>query len=1144
MIRSVAVAFALCIASSPVAAADARESSCVPDTAVALAVLESAPALPVDWIAYASQGLGESRSMQVDVNDEPPAADAPLDTVAAYWLEWVEHHAVMFASSAGEKALVNPRFGDAPSQPADAPRARLFEACVEKPGRLRGLLDLLPASAESDVTLLGVVDRERGAGRMGKEESDELRGRLRRRGYVLRGELIAAARGVHDSEGWIEGDDDLRALAALDPESARPILAELATTDAVGPSTRALAVALQYRESTRRIDETAIADQRARLQAIVGDRSAAGHARDLALKALMASEWQGREAYFLGLFADATLMGVSDDSLLYRPLAAFVATNPDYWIPRMAALVGSLDRAVHDNAVTCLVQFHLGEARADALRPLLPWLANPEWSAADDRLRLIQSLDRVDLPESVPGLLKVAESASEWELSGAAEALAHYQAASAIAPLRTALERERDSMHRRDVAGALIALGAISEAEAAEAIEAWLRHEARPEAQAERENSMAHRGTAAHPPMPAVSIGEVLASRPGSPGAAARLLSRARALERTEPDLACSVRRVAARWPLKVVDQDLVERLKAGSLDAHGVSWLLTRRSTVDAGVRVALRKLAAGSGARAGVAAAILGGEAASLVQMGGDLEAQRGLLIAARRARIPLPLAPFERLFRPTRGALSGLAERYLEVIDLSEARALLLAQGTPRVLGARPGGDPGHDTFPAFDRWEERLLGELARGEAGSEVFALLCASYWGCQDQVILTMRPGGGELRWYDAPFRHRVRQLDAGEVERVRSFVADYRVDELPMSDSGALDGVQYEYVHLRANGGVRVFMNNPSSDPRAEDVHGQVVALLKGIVEVGSASVRYTLSEQVAGVEVLYANWRQPVDAVRVEGESVWVRAENDEPSVPGLWHRLEGGALGASRVPNSEPVIPSGFDVAPYSVRSQAWTANPAGTLVRGSWRTKSGTWLIPRTGEPRLLFAGNAREAQLSSDGKWLLAEENGRLTVVEVSTGLARDVNADAKRLFSAVTWVAPLGRFVLAATDSGERDRAVEAALSGTRFTPTEPQAMVLDPANGTVTPVAEDPSAVLALRGQQTATAAGDNAAWVAVPQDDPKATAIGRVDLLTLAFTPAFALPELPVRTENIWVDEKGGYLYVAMGDLLRIPLSRLLGK
>ena len=148
------------------------------------------------------------------------------------------------------------------------------------------------------------------------------------------------------------------------------------------------------------------------------------------------------------IFGDPTLRNVNDGFFEWSPLAVPVERDPDEWIPQIAALVGNENREIHDNAVDVLVRFHSRRARADALRPLLPWLTDPQWSSARDRMRLIQSVDRVGLTEAIPGLIRVVEAEQGEMRAYAVDSLGSLRAKEAVPALRRALEQSDDPHHR------------------------------------------------------------------------------------------------------------------------------------------------------------------------------------------------------------------------------------------------------------------------------------------------------------------------------------------------------------------------------------------------------------------------------------------------------------------------------------------------------------------------------------------------------------------------------------------------------------------------------------------------------------------------------------------------------------------------
>src|SRR5205085_355844 len=95
------------------------------------------------------------------------------------------------------------------------------------------------------------------------------------------------------------------------------------------------------------------------------------------------------------------------------------------------------NRAVHNAAVQALAQFEGSNARRDALLPLLPWLSNPKWADLPwgERDAFIQSVAMTDLPESVPGLIRIIENEGN-NINWAADSLAKYKDPRAVPALR------------------------------------------------------------------------------------------------------------------------------------------------------------------------------------------------------------------------------------------------------------------------------------------------------------------------------------------------------------------------------------------------------------------------------------------------------------------------------------------------------------------------------------------------------------------------------------------------------------------------------------------------------------------------------------------------------------------------------------
>jgi HEAT repeat protein len=552
---------------------------------------------------------------------------------------------------------------------------------------------------------------------------------------------------------------------------------------------------------------------RKHLQAIVENDRAPGRARDYAAEALLRTEWKGRDEWYVSLFADASLRDLRDGSVLMNPLTSPVAWDPDQWIPVMTRLVASPNRVVHDMAVTCLVMFHLKEARRDALLPLLPWLHDPNWSSAGDRLRLIQSVGDLNMRESIPGLIAVVDQDESTERAYAADALASFKDSRAVTALRRALEQETDDFHRTLIVKGLYSSGGITAEEASRALEAVAMELSTPEGRDRLDD------TGRSVPLNSkISVGEFLRDRqePPSSDTFALSVARIRQLEKDQPAVARAFEEILDRWADPVIDRDFVDRLEHGKATTAAIASAIQKRTSISRNASDALLRLSAGPGLSSGVASAFLMDESSvQEILQGNDVERQAAFLACSRIARTPLPLDSVARLLDSKQDLLREAAERYLEVEDSPRARQLVLSRhvGEAFILGERSLYDPGHSSFESLDALEQRIREMILARNGPDEVFALLSAGYWGDAGQLFVVVRQETADLK-FESDDRSTVRKLTKQETTDLRKFIETNKVDDLGPFEIDAVDGIQLEYIHLSKNGGRRVFMNNPQFAP------------------------------------------------------------------------------------------------------------------------------------------------------------------------------------------------------------------------------------------------------------------------------------------------------------------------------------------
>jgi hypothetical protein len=285
-----------------------------------------------------------------------------------------------------------------PDRLAPALRARLLDACEAYPRYAADLAHLVPRTPEATKRLLALLDRVPDQGDPSARQ--QIIRHLSQTSDLFRPQLIAHVKEAHEGPGFMENESDVRALARLDWNQAEPLLTDLAQPDK--PRLSALSLALQYQHAAVSANPKAD-DLRRRLTAIATDSSSPAKARDLAVEGLMATQWPGRDDWYLSLLADGSFVTSSDGNTSYSTLEEPAHDQPSVWIPRIAPLVGSSNSRVRQNAVRILVSFQQEESWPDAAVPLLPWLFDPKWVEAESsswtRHNLIYSLSLVKAPE-------------------------------------------------------------------------------------------------------------------------------------------------------------------------------------------------------------------------------------------------------------------------------------------------------------------------------------------------------------------------------------------------------------------------------------------------------------------------------------------------------------------------------------------------------------------------------------------------------------------------------------------------------------------------------------------------------------------------------------------------------------------------
>jgi hypothetical protein len=710
------------------------------------------PAPIRDW----KQAIG-----YVEPTQDGPPADAPLDMLVDYW--------AMNGGTGGKL-------------PPAAVRERLVDAIERRPEMVNSIVNLLPVRDD-------VCARLRKAVQSLPKIPEGIGTWLLHHDPAARPELVKHVVAAHDHAGggWVDGGEEMAALAQSDWATAQPLLSALA--GAHDPRTRAEALALLFaREEGMQRDGT-----REALRAMVTDSATPAQARDIALTALLKDDWNGRDLWLVTLFRDPAFNDATDDPITFSLSSEVVASDPERWIPIMTSLLGSSNPVVRTAAVNALAQFNLKDARADALRPIICWLSDPAWAEDKSmgRLRLAQSVASLGLREAIPHLVWVVDHDEDTSMAAyAAEALGEFHDASGNSAMRRLLRRTNDAMDVKLTVTALVMTGGFSSDELADDIIA----------------AASMKGAEAFNPL------ELHGSKEQNIGSIA--LGMIRMDDAVTRALIDRYGRTADSRTLEVIlstDTPSAAKFLVSHMaddDALFLGAAILHHQSLREHAGEELRRTAARKGI-AGAVAAVIESDAHSVAirLANGTEDEKRAVLAAARAARMPLDAGVVAGLYGRS-PSLDRAVDAYLFANDEPPARNAFYAHhhGEARILGSRGEWDPGDgNTFGGLSVWEADWQKRILAGEA-DEVIGLAAGSTWAkpragveivCQRGKCSAFN-GGQPLA------------TSAGAIAQLRSFLHDSDFDHLPALITPVFDGVQYEYLHLTRDGGACVFMNNP----------------------------------------------------------------------------------------------------------------------------------------------------------------------------------------------------------------------------------------------------------------------------------------------------------------------------------------------
>lgn len=1095
---------------------------------------------PVDVSDKPSPGLTQYNEKA------PPPDNASLDVLEAYWND---------KDLKGEKVI--------PSQVL----LRFLEDAEKNPEDLPHYLNnnFIPDTPDAHDRVKVMLDN----GYHDPDDTDEQNAKWKQKvsewlmlhSKHLRDELEQKARALKEERGRrIEGEPYLRGLTKLDWERAQPILAAYVTGSQ--PRIAAFALSLQYQHAMDSNDSAEAEKLRTRLQSLATDKQVQPFIRNLTCEALLSREWSGRDEWFISLFADETLVTLTEEEYLtYQPLRSAVRADAKHWVPIVAKLIGHNNRIVHDFAVEVLADIGEEDVSKESLERLLPWLTNPNWSGAKSRSDFVANLGLVKLPEALPGLLAIVDGEEKKPAKmsarkkpteddeefddvkiAAIETLGKYKDNRAVPALKRALLNTTDNSLRGKIIKSLHACGGLTDDEVVKGIEAFARH-ALATGKDLRELTYATRDEYYEfeegKPIPVhLNIGHLmLQSDAPHETWAVRLLERIEVLRKTQPSLARLLLAMVQQWSLPVIDNTVVQHIGEGRADIDEIEKALEDRERLRESASDELQSLVRKGGAAAGIAAVLLGDQSLqrSILQ-GTDKPATRALLAAARYVREALPI---EQVNQHLHDSFLGLAaERYLESEDGPEARALVLAKhpGEALILGARAdfAVTEKDDYWGAgFDEREKLLRNEVRRENGPSEIIALLGNRHHYGTGEIILRVSKGKTEMTWAKDESRTESRLVEASELQELRDFIAQNAVENLPPFYRPGHHGSEvHEYVRVTKDGGRRVFILTAYRAKKSKELHLRLVNQFAKLTEGKQFKLRYALQERLPQMEVILADDSKPVRSFCIEGNEMRFSTSQEWPK-DDIWHSLIGGKFGEEV---AVPLIYTTWrrtNMIPDEVRREAlWVRFVGEDIFYQTYSRRverPGLMKLSPGNQSVLLAEGLFAEPQITPDGNWMVTLERNEdrqkspLVRIDLRSGKKLLVNVPPDVLYEPVAFVPTQEKILLRQRTENE----------GNKFALLTPHSGAMEAVKGEVAPLLQQTTRLLQPSGKQ-------GEFWAAMYNQKTKATEIGRYNVFTFTFTRAQSIPELKFDSMNLWVDEAGKCLFIVYnGHLLRLPLQ-----
>lgn len=448
------------------------------------------------------------------------------------------------------------------------------------------------------------------------------------------------------------------------------------------------------------------------------------------------------------------------------------------------------------------------------------------------------------------------------------------------------------------------------------------------------------------------------------------------------------------------------------------------------------------------------------------------------------------------------------------------------------------------PEVSEWNgiEALRAEMKKPDAPEEVFALYSDGGFGDDGQRIIRIKNGKGTIS-YDRPVGQiSTRELTNGELQSFRALVSTEHVDDLPSLQNTVADGWWYGYFHLTRHTYRYVYMNNPGFGGSAGTAYDVFVRRFRQLTSTGKFAIHLAGKEQIKGLEILHGDGETEVEQFFKHGNDMRILLKVKATDIS-TWHAWRNDRV-AEEVDPPPGVFPSvvmdeahsqsnGIAYAhctpPYLCRAgdDFILAGERGLVAkRGAlWRYHPGA-LPQRLTQGEREFSGPVATA----DGKWAV--------VAESTQGWSRPYPLICVNLLDGATTTLKLPTDERYRVENRLADGRILA--SGEKYVDDKEEKTfwAIDPARASAGQIKGDFGPLSQQSTQRLQRAAEPDCVWAV--ERDGSGSRVGKWNEKTFAFKTVLNLPQMPLRNENIYVDESAHMAYLVIwGDLLKVPIS-----